>query len=82
MHHYQFSLLTLLQYWLLIYLPKLNMIEVKNLYKAFGEKEVLKGVDLHLSEGENLGIIGKSGVGKSVLTKCILHVKLKTHCFK
>ncbi|MHB9056503.1 MAG: ABC transporter ATP-binding protein [Paludibacteraceae bacterium] len=50
------------------------MIEVKDLYKAFGEKEILKGVDLHLIEGENLGIIGKSGVGKSVLTKCIVRL--------
>lgn len=50
------------------------MIEVKNLYKAFGEKEILKGVDLQLFEGENLGIIGKSGVGKSVLTKCIVRL--------
>lgn len=50
------------------------MIEVKELYKAFGEKEILKGINFHLIKGENLGIIGKSGVGKSVLTKCIVRL--------
>lgn len=48
------------------------MIEVENLYKSFGEKNILKGVNLHLQKGENLGILGKSGMGKSVLTKCIV----------
>lgn len=50
------------------------MIEVKELYKAFGELEILKGVDMHLAQGENLGILGKSGTGKSVLTKCIVRL--------
>ncbi|NLI71489.1 MAG: ATP-binding cassette domain-containing protein [Bacteroidales bacterium] len=50
------------------------MIEVRNLYKSFGDKEILKGVNLHLREGENLGILGKSGVGKSVLAKCIVRL--------
>lgn len=50
------------------------MIEVKELYKAFGEKVILNGVNLHLHEGENLGILGKSGSGKSVLTKCIVRL--------
>lgn len=50
------------------------MIEVRNLYKSFGDKEILKGVNLHLNEGENLGILGKSGVGKSVLAKCIVRL--------
>lgn len=50
------------------------MIVVEDLYKSFGEKEVLKGISFHLKEGENLGILGKSGVGKSVLTKCIVRL--------
>ena len=50
------------------------MIEVKELYKAFGEKVILNGVNLQLHEGENLGILGKSGSGKSVLTKCIVRL--------
>ncbi|VBB43089.1 ABC transporter, ATP-binding protein [uncultured Paludibacter sp.] len=51
-----------------------TIIKVRNLKKAFGEKEILKGVDLDLFQGENLGILGKSGTGKSVLTKCIVRL--------
>ncbi len=50
------------------------MIVVKDLYKSFGDKDILKGVGFHLKKGENLGILGKSGVGKSVLTKCIVRL--------
>jgi phospholipid/cholesterol/gamma-HCH transport system ATP-binding protein len=48
------------------------MIEIKNLKKRFGRNEVLKGVDLTISKGETLVIIGKSGCGKSVLLKHII----------
>ena len=48
------------------------VIEVKNLYKAFGENEVLKNFNLTLHRGENLVVLGKSGSGKSVLIKCIV----------
>jgi phospholipid/cholesterol/gamma-HCH transport system ATP-binding protein len=41
-------------------------------YKAFGNNQVLRGVNMYLNKGENLGIIGKSGCGKSVLIKCII----------
>jgi phospholipid/cholesterol/gamma-HCH transport system ATP-binding protein len=34
----------------------------------------LRGIDLTLHKGENLGIVGKSGIGKSVLTKCIVRL--------
>lgn len=50
------------------------VIEVKNLQKAFGNMEILRGIDLKLHKGENIGIIGKSGCGKSVLTKCIVRL--------
>ena len=50
------------------------MIEVKDLHIRFDEKVVLNGVGLRLHKGENLGIIGKSGVGKSVLAKCIVRL--------
>ena len=46
-------------------------IEIKNLYKAFGPKKVLDGVDLDVKQGESLVVIGGSGTGKSVLIKCI-----------
>ena len=48
-----------------------NKIEIKNLYKAFGKKKVLDGVDLNVKKGESLVVIGGSGTGKSVLIKCI-----------
>jgi phospholipid/cholesterol/gamma-HCH transport system ATP-binding protein len=49
-----------------------DMIEVRDLHKAFGSKQVLRGIDLELSKGESVVIIGGSGTGKSVLLKCIL----------
>ena len=48
------------------------MIEIKNLYKSFGNKEVLRGINLKIVPGETIVIIGKSGEGKSVLLKHIL----------
>ncbi|MFN3739257.1 MAG: ABC transporter ATP-binding protein [Thermodesulfovibrionales bacterium] len=48
------------------------MIEIKELYKSFGRKEVLKGVDLFIQKGESMVIIGGSGSGKSVLIKHII----------
>ena len=46
-------------------------IKIKGLSKNFGEKKVLKNLDLSIYESESLAIIGESGSGKSVLTKCI-----------
>lgn len=46
-------------------------IKIRNLYKSFGKKQVLNGVDLDLYKGESLVVIGGSGTGKSVLIKCI-----------
>jgi phospholipid/cholesterol/gamma-HCH transport system ATP-binding protein len=48
------------------------LIEIRNLYKAFGENQVLRGFNMVLYEGENLVVIGKSGSGKSVLIKCLV----------
>jgi phospholipid/cholesterol/gamma-HCH transport system ATP-binding protein len=48
------------------------MIEIKNLKKSFGTKQVLRGVDLNLEEGKTTVIIGISGCGKSVLLKHIV----------
>jgi phospholipid/cholesterol/gamma-HCH transport system ATP-binding protein len=47
-------------------------IQFKNVYKKFGENQVLNGADLSLYKGEITTIIGKSGVGKSVLLKHII----------
>lgn len=48
-----------------------QVIQIKNLYKAFGDNEVLRGIDLVLHKGENLVVLGRSGTGKSVLIKII-----------
>ncbi|MBK7105186.1 MAG: ABC transporter ATP-binding protein [Ignavibacteriae bacterium] len=48
------------------------MIEIVNLHKSFNGKEVLKGINLTIEEGETNVIIGKSGSGKSVLLKHIV----------
>ncbi len=48
------------------------MIEVKNLYKSFGDKEVLKGISATFEKGKTNMIIGRSGSGKTVFLKSIL----------
>ncbi|MGG7565689.1 ABC transporter ATP-binding protein [Rhodovulum sp. DZ06] len=48
------------------------MIELTGVAKAFGSKEVLRGVDLAVPRGTSTVIIGGSGTGKSVTLKCIL----------
>ncbi len=50
------------------------MIEVKNLVKSFGAKQVLSGVNLSVSEGEILGVIGINGAGKSTLLRLMCGV--------
>ena len=59
---------------LMINNPMDTVIDVKNLQKSFRNMEILRGIDLKLHKGENIGIIGKSGCGKSVLTKCIVRL--------
>lgn len=49
----------------------MNKVEITNLTKTFGEKEVLTGVNLSVKKGESLVILGGSGSGKSVLIKII-----------
>jgi len=48
------------------------MIEINQLFKNFGSKKVLQGVNLNIEKGETLVIIGRSGCGKSVLIKHIV----------
>lgn len=47
------------------------MLDVKNIHKAFGDLQVLKGVSLDLDQGETKVLIGPSGTGKSTLLRCI-----------
>ena len=50
-------------------MEKGTIIEIKDVYKAFGEKEVHMGVTLSIKKGENITVLGGSGSGKSVLLK-------------
>ena len=47
-------------------------IRLRGVHKSFGEKHVLNGVDLDVGVRESVVVIGGSGVGKSVMLKCIL----------
>jgi len=49
----------------------MNMLEIKDLRKRFGDNEVLKGINLTLKKGEVLAIIGSSGGGKTTLLRCL-----------
>src|SRR4029078_5700752 len=48
------------------------MIEIKDVKKSFGEKEVLKGIDARFEPGKTSLVIGSSGSGKTVLMKCMV----------
>lgn len=54
------------------------MIDVKNLHKAFGKIEVLKGIDVSIAEKEVVVIIGPSGSGKSTLLRCMNYLEVPT----
>ena len=47
-------------------------ISLRGVTKAFGAKQVLRGIDLDVAPAESVVVIGGSGTGKSVLLKCIL----------
>jgi phospholipid/cholesterol/gamma-HCH transport system ATP-binding protein len=51
------------------------MIEIKNLYKSYGENTVLKGLNLTVDKQETVVIVGRSGVGKSVLLRQIIGIE-------
>ena len=45
------------------------LLELRNIHKSFGEKQVLKGVNIDVAPGNSLVILGGSGSGKSVMLK-------------
>jgi len=51
------------------------MIKVEDLHKNFGELEVLNGINLEVSQGEIVSVIGPSGSGKSTLLRCLIHLE-------
>lgn len=48
------------------------MIEIADVYKSFGNNQVLNGVNLKIEKGETIVVLGRSGCGKSVLLKHII----------
>ncbi|MDR3123381.1 MAG: amino acid ABC transporter ATP-binding protein [Treponema sp.] len=55
------------------------MITVRNLQKAFGDNEVLKGIDLNIKNGEVAALIGSSGSGKTTLLRCLNFLENADH---
>ena len=59
--------------------PEVNLpdyvLELKDLYKSYGKKQVLKGLNLQVKKGEVFGFIGKNGIGKSTTIDCIVGLK-------
>ena len=49
----------------------MELLECKNVYKKFGNKEVLKNINLKIPRGKIIGLLGKNGTGKSTLIKLI-----------
>ena len=50
-------------------------IRIVDLYKSYGSKEVLKGLNLEVYKGELFGFIGRNGIGKSTTIDCVIGVK-------
>lgn len=48
-----------------------KVIELKKVYKSYGDKIILKGFDYTFKKGERIGVIGKNGVGKSTFTNIL-----------
>ncbi len=46
------------------------VLQIRDLYKSYGELEVIKGVDIHAERGDVISLIGSSGSGKSTLLRC------------
>ena len=49
----------------------MNLLEIKNLSKSYDDKQVLKNINLSITSGKIIGLLGKNGVGKSTLIKLI-----------
>jgi phospholipid/cholesterol/gamma-HCH transport system ATP-binding protein len=56
--------------------PGSPLISFRGIYKSFGENKVLTGVDLEVSQGETMVILGRSGSGKTVLTSMVVGLNI------
>jgi phospholipid/cholesterol/gamma-HCH transport system ATP-binding protein len=54
--------------------PEAVVVEMQHLKKSFGGNHVLKDINLRITKGENVVVLGKSGSGKSVLIKCLVRL--------
>ncbi|MEZ5017164.1 MAG: ATP-binding cassette domain-containing protein [Flavipsychrobacter sp.] len=54
-----------------------KVVEMKKVYKSYGEKVILKGFDYTFKKGERVGVIGKNGAGKSTFLQLIQHKELQ-----
>ena len=52
--------------------PNEIVLEIKNLFKKFENKIILNDLNIKISRGKSIGVMGPSGTGKSILLKCIL----------
>ena len=55
------------------------MIEIKNLHKAFGQNQVLKGVDITVNKGDVVVVIGPSGSGKTTMLRDLCRLLWASH---
>jgi branched-chain amino acid transport system ATP-binding protein len=56
-----------------------SLLKVSGLQASYGLSQVLFGVDLSIQSGESVGLLGRNGMGKSTLLKCILGLKSHQH---
>lgn len=52
-----------------------DSITVKNLYKSYGKKQVLRGVSFRVKQGETFGLLGVNGAGKTTAIECIENMR-------
>ena len=49
----------------------MSLLEVKNIYKSYDKKEILKDINISITGGKIIGLLGKNGAGKTTLIKLI-----------